>query len=85
MTLQEIMKLVESEFDMGGLSTGLYADFAAKVANIYAKQEIIRHLDMVIPEKREEEVYSPVEGEGFEWNSCRKEVINKIKEIKESL
>jgi len=51
----------------------------------FIKAEILRHLEMVVPEE-EEEVGTEEESYAIDaWNSCRQEVLNKIDEIKEEL
>ena len=39
MTKEEILRKVESDYQLGGLSSGLYADYALDVAEIYKDQE----------------------------------------------
>jgi hypothetical protein len=40
MTKEEILRKVEADYNMGGLSDGLYADYALDVAEIYKNQEL---------------------------------------------
>jgi len=39
-TIQEILDEVENEYGLGGLSSGLYADYATDVAKRYSEQFI---------------------------------------------
>jgi len=40
--IHKIAKEVEKEFQMGGLSTGIYYDFAETVADRYAYQKLLQ-------------------------------------------
>lgn len=40
-SIEEIAREVEEDFQAGGLSSGLYFDFAESVAQIYAQQQVV--------------------------------------------
>ena len=51
--VQEILDAVESEYDMGGLSSGLYGEYAADVAERVARASV----DQLVSEYKNGKIY----------------------------
>ena len=83
-TLQEIKNQVETEYEMGGLSAGIYGDYAEEVAIRYAKEiedNRIEETKAWKPEIGETYWYIESDGDIFYRSFENEEICNHIQQF----
>ena len=82
--IEEIASQVEKEFEMGGLSVGLYLDFATEVALRYAnkaKKDLLDEVEELIKNNLDDLPSQFIKGSQYTVNKIKYLISHKRKEL----